>query len=260
MKINIEKIRIDGDTQSRVKIHEHIVQEYTENLMNKVVFPPVKLYFDGLDYWLADGFHRYHAHRRAKLTEVDCDISKGTKRDAKIYSWGANSMHGLRRTNDDIRKSVIEALLDVEIGTKSNREISRVCKCSDMTVGRIRKEIELKKDMDKRPKKVQLVAHQDEEFEKETEDEKITELAIENNALQAENLKLRDAIAVGKLDLPEVEMVSVENTIKELRAEVNRLESELKSMILSRNDYQKKASDAIKQVTYWKRRAEKAGK
>jgi len=36
MKINIEKIRIDGDTQSRVKIHENIVQEYTESLLNKV--------------------------------------------------------------------------------------------------------------------------------------------------------------------------------------------------------------------------------
>jgi len=47
---------------------------------------------------------------------------------------------------------------------------------------------------------------------------------------------------------------------KELRAEVNRLDSELKSMTLSRNDYQKKAADAINQVAYWKRRAEKAGK
>ena len=260
MKINIEKIRIDGDTQSRVKIYDNIIQEYAESLLNKVTMPPVKIFFDGLDNWLADGFHRYHAHRRAKLTVVDCDISKGTKRDAQIYSWGANSIHGLRRTNDDIHKIVIEALMDVEISTKSNREIAKICKCSDMTVGRIRKEIELRKEMAKKPKKVQLVAPQVEEFEEETENEKITELAIENNALQAENLKLRDAIAVGKLDLPEVEMVSVEATIKELRAEVNRLDSELKSMTLSRNDYQKKAADAINQVAYWKRRAEKAGK
>jgi len=260
MKINIEKIRIDGNTQSRVKIHENIVQEYTENILNGVVMPPVKTFFDGLDNWLADGFHRYHAHRRAKLSEIDADMSKGTKRDAVLYSWGANGHHGLRRTNEDIRKVVIEALDDVEIGSKSNREIAKICKTSDMTVGRIRKELALKNELNKKTKKVQHVAPVVEDYEEETEDDKITELATENTALQAENIRLRDAIAVGKLNLPEVEISSVEDTITQLRADLSRLEGELESMTLSRNDYQKKAADAIKQVQYWKRIAQKNSK
>jgi len=263
MKINIEKIRIDGDTQSRVKIHENIVQEYTESLLNKVQMPPVKIFFDGLDNWLGDGFHRYHAHRRAKLTEVDCEISKGTKRDAKIYSWSANSNHGLRRSNEDLRKIVIEVLEDVELGSKSNREIARICKCSDMTVGRIRKELELAKEMAKKPKKVQQVAPNpvyEEPLEDETFNEKLEELVVENSALMQENVRLRDAIAVGKLELPEEEIADVQETIKSLRLDLAKCEGELQAMTLSRNDYQKKAADAIQQVQYWKRRAEKAEK
>jgi len=265
MKINIEKIRIDGDTQSRVKIHDNIVQEYTESLMNAVVFPPVKLFFDGVDHWLADGFHRYHAHRRAKIKEVDCDISKGTKRDAKLYSWGANNNHGLRRTNEDVRKVVIEALEDIEISTWTNRDIAKLCKTTDMTVGRIKKELQLKDQLEKERKnpkpviKPAPVATAEDEPE-ETQDDKIYELSVENNALQAENTRLRDAIAVGKLDLPEEEVTTVEETIKGLRSDVSRLENELQSMTLSRNDFQQKSADAISQVKYWKRRAEKAEK
>jgi hypothetical protein len=260
MKINIEKIRIDGDTQSRVSLKEYLIQEYTENYLNGVNMTPIKVFFDGLDNWLGDGFHRYHAQRRAKIKEVDCDVSKGTKRDAKIYSWGANSTHGLRRSNEDLRKSVIEALEDVEIGSKSNREIARICKCSDMTVGRIRKELALKKEMGKKSKKVQQVAPVEEPLEKETINEKLEELVVENSALLQENVRLRDAIAIGKLDLPEEEITDVEDTINSLRSELSKCQNELQAMTLSRNDYQKKSADAIQQVQYWKRRAEKAEK
>ena len=265
MKINIEKIRIDGDTQSRVKIYDNIIQEYTESLMNSIVFPPVKLFFDGADHWLADGFHRYHAHRRAKIKEVDCDISKGTKRDAKLYSWGANNGHGLRRTNEDVRKIVIEALEDIEISTWTNRDIAKLCKTTDMTVGRIKKELQLKDQLEKEKKdtgQTSKTTHSEpiDDIPEETQDDKIYELSVENNALQAENVRLRDAIAVGKLDLSEEEVTNVEETIKGLRLDVSRLENELQSMTLSRNDFQQKSADAINQVKYWKRRAEKAEK
>jgi len=114
--------------------------------------------------------------------------------------------------------------------------------------------------LNKKTKKVQHVAPVVEDYEEVTEDDKITELATENFVLQAENIRLRDAIAVGKLNLPEVEINNVEDTITQLRADLSRLEGELESMTLSRNDYQKKAADAIKQVQYWKRIAQKNSK
>jgi len=261
MKINIEKLRIDGDTQSRTSIQEKTIMEYTELLMEGVKMPPVRAFFDGLDTWLADGFHRYHAHRRAKLKEIECEITKGTKRDAKIYSLGANHDHGLPRTNEDKRKSVITCLEDIELSMLSDHEIARICKVSHMTVGRIRKELELAKDDKKKAKKLEQVpkvSKKDEVLGEETRDEKLQELSTENSFLLKENLKLRDQIAVGQLELPENEKMEVAETLETLRAEVSRLQSLLDAMTISRNDFQQKAADAINQVKYWKKRAEKA--
>jgi len=78
--------------------------------------------------------------------------------------------------------------------------------------------------------------------------------------LMQENVRLRDAIALGSLDLPEEEIADVQETIKSLRLDLAKCESDLQAMTLSRNDYQKKSADAIQQVQYWKRRAEKAEK
>jgi Homeodomain-like domain len=255
MKINIEKIRIDGDTQSRVAINEKTVENYTELLLDGVKMHPIKIFFDGIDWWLVDGFHRYFAHKRAKINELDCEIVKGTKREAQIYSLGANHDHGLPRTNEDKRKSVMKCLDDVELCELSDREIAKICNVSRMTVNRIQKSRELLKEIKTTPK-VALVPPEEPQYE----EDKLHELAVENQFLVNENVKLRDKIALGQLDLPEEEKVSIDETISSLRAEIASLQGQLDAMTLSRNDFQQKAADAIQQVKYWKRRAEKAEK
>ena len=52
----------------------------------------------------------------------------------------------------------------------------------------------------------------------------------------------------------------IETTIDELRAQIKDMEIQLRSVIISRNDFQNKYGEAVKQVAYWKRRAEKAEK
>lgn len=110
MQVKLSTIRIDGNTQSRVEINNEAVSEYAEALKGGVQFPPVDVFFDGADYWLVDGFHRYHAHRTAGVADIEANIHNGTLRDAQYYSSGANKSHGLRRTNADKRKSVEIAL------------------------------------------------------------------------------------------------------------------------------------------------------
>jgi len=95
---------------------------------------------DGIDYWLADGFHRVYAYKLSEVTEIDCDVREGTRLHAIIHSVGANAKHGLRRTNADKRKSV-QMILDVydEIyeatGEKwSNVKIADVCCVSEGTI------------------------------------------------------------------------------------------------------------------------------
>lgn len=256
MKLDIKKIRIDGGTQSRVAISEDTVMDYTEALLDGTQMFPVVVFFDGKQHWLADGFHRYHAHNRAKLKEMDCEIKNGTKRDAKIFSWSANSKHGLRRSNADKRKIVIEALEDVELANEDARKIAKLCAVSHTQVMRIKKSLEIHKEVLK-PNKKYVEEDPPEEIE---EEDKLEELATENVVLAEENQRLKDQLAIQQMDTDPLAKAEIEETIDSLRAQVSKLESQLKAMTISRNDYQRQASDAIEQVKYWKRRAEKSEK
>lgn len=253
MKINIEKIRIDGDTQSRESLKEATILDYTEKVLAGEIFKPIKIIYDGKDWWLADGFHRYFAHKRAKVNTIDADISNGTKRDAWIYSLSANGKHGLPRSNEDKRRSVMRALNDIELCDKTNIEIAKICDVSDMTVGRIRKELELLKEAKKKPKTKPVEPPKEEYIQDE-----MHELRTENQALLTENTKLRDQMAIGVLEIDDEEKITIQETVESLRAEVSRLQSLLDAMTISRNDFQQKAADAINQIKYWKRRAEKS--
>lgn len=135
-KLNLNAIRIDGETQARVSLSESTVAEYAECLE---ALPPVVVFFDGSDNWLADGFHRFHAYRKAGKASIPADIRTGTQRDAILYSYGANRAHGLRMTNADKRKAVGGMLADAEWNQWSDRKIADACGVSHTFVALMRK-------------------------------------------------------------------------------------------------------------------------
>ena len=104
--LKIADIRLDGNTQARVAIHQTTVDEYAEVLTAGGELPPIVVFFDGAAHWIADGFHRLHAHRSIGAVTVRADVRDGTAREAQMHAYGANQAHGLRRTNDDKRKAV----------------------------------------------------------------------------------------------------------------------------------------------------------
>ena len=138
--IAISKIRIDGGTQPRSEIDGHIVRSYAEDLENGATFPAVVVFYDGDEYWLADGFHRLKAFREAGKTGIPVQIMQGGQRDAVLYSVGANADHGLRRTNADKRRAVQRMLDDPEWSRWSDREIARRCRVGHALVSNMRGE------------------------------------------------------------------------------------------------------------------------
>lgn len=139
--LDIARIRLDGGTQPRAEINPVIIAEYTESLQDGVIFPPVTVFYDGSDYWLADGYHRIKAAQQAGLSEFEADVHQGTRRDAVLYSVGANAQHGLRRTNADKRRAVETLLRDDEWTAWSNREIARRTMVSHKLVNTLRSEL-----------------------------------------------------------------------------------------------------------------------
>lgn len=133
-KLNLNAIRIDGGTQSRVEINNEAVSDYAEAVKVGIEFPPVIVFHDGADHWLADGFHRFHAHKQAGKASIPADIRAGTVRDAILFSLGANCTHGLRRSNADKRKAVQTLLADPEWAEWSDSKIAQACGVDHKTV------------------------------------------------------------------------------------------------------------------------------
>lgn len=132
--MKIGQIRMDGGTQPRADINDAVVHEYAEAMTAGAIFPPVVVFHDGTDHWLADGFHRVRAALYLGNATIDADVRQGTRRDAILHSVGANSEHGLRRTNDDKRRAVELLLADPEWSRWSDRRIAIQCGVSDFMV------------------------------------------------------------------------------------------------------------------------------
>ncbi len=123
----IDVLRIDADTQARVKISDETVEAYSEVLESagkEWPFGPVDVFHDGNEYYVADGFHRTLAAARVKRASIPCRIHKGTAKDAKIFGMTANDTHGLRMTNEDKRACVLwlvkqGGMTQEEMATKS---------------------------------------------------------------------------------------------------------------------------------------------
>jgi hypothetical protein len=135
--LNLTDLVLDPEVQARTELDPKIIKEYAEAMKAGSKFPPIIVFGD----WVADGFHRVEAAKKAGLTSIEADIRPGTKRDAILFAVGANATHGIRRTNADKKRAVEILLKDPEWVLWSDREIARQVQVSVMTVGRVRKNL-----------------------------------------------------------------------------------------------------------------------
>jgi hypothetical protein len=104
----------------------NLAGEYAEAMLLGAAFPPVVVFGEAAgEYWLADGYHRWHAAEIAGLQTIAADVRPGGRREAILHSVGANAEHGWRRTADDKRRAVGTLLNDPEWAEWSDREIAR---------------------------------------------------------------------------------------------------------------------------------------
>ena len=141
-QLAIDLIRTDGGTQPRAELNQAHLDELVELLNDGRTFKdPVVVFYDGSNYWLADGFHRLNATKIAGLRYVDIDVRSGTHENAVEFSCGANATHGLRRTNDDKQRAV-RRLLDIpKWQNESNVKIARQCGVTEHLVRIVRSEL-----------------------------------------------------------------------------------------------------------------------
>lgn len=269
--VKLADIKIDGGTQSREKMNKDMIAEYAEAHLNGAIFPPLEVFFDGIHYYLVDGFHRYFMYQRVKVKEVEVKVHKGTLRDAQFYSLGVNDGHGLRRSNADKRKAVRIILDDLEWQDLSDNQIAKACRVSNTFVANMRKESASsrpqkktvsikgsKRTMDtskigktKPTEKPEEKPEEDLE-EYDPKDDQIAELSFSNEELRFENevFKSKEVILSG-------DQAKIDEEITRLRNQVKALEAELRAVKNSRDQFQAKNAELINQVNYYKKQLDK---
>ena len=133
------KIKIDIGVQIRVKLDYRVIERYAAEMVAGDKFPPIVLFFDGKEYWLADGFHRIEA-LKSKYLKVFADVRNGTREDAIRYAITANFAHGLPLTNADKRRAIRLAL--TAWPGDSDMKIAARLRVSDKTVKKMRTKTE----------------------------------------------------------------------------------------------------------------------
>lgn len=175
--VELTRLRLDAQMQSRELIHPRVVTEYIERMewsesAGEVTdpegkpWPPLHVYHDGEVYWVADGFHRFRAALEVELERFQCRVSQGTERDALRHSLSANARHGLRRTREDKRRSVRRALEDSTWRTWTDARLARLCSVSRSFVSAVRDELERDELI---PTEVALYSEDGREYERDLE-------------------------------------------------------------------------------------------
>jgi hypothetical protein len=272
-KINILEIRIDGGTQPRQEINYEVVKDYAELMRDGVVFPPVTVFFDGADYWLADGFHRYHATKTNGTASIEAIIQQGSLEDAQEYSYGANKDRGYSMSAEDNAYIVIKMLQTPRYASWSQSRIAKHVGVSAMFVSRVKSKLTIEdepktkkfiKDGVEKEMKVEKIGKKakdkptkptkpDVQPYDENED-KIVELTDVINQLADENTVLRDKISLGQWDASDIEKMDIEETVKDLREQVRLLEIDNKALRDSRDMFQHRNAELMKTVASLKRK------
>ena len=272
-KLNILNIRIDGGTQARLKLDQDVVKNYAEAMREGAEFPPVIVYHDGSDYWLADGFHRYFAVKNNATTTIEADVRTGTLRDAILFSFSANdpTKRGLSPTAEDLRHMIRNMLLDEEWSKWTNSEIARHVGVSKMTVGRVKASMEEKPKKETAKKKYTDKNGNEKSVDTTNQGRKATPtkpdvssyderddiikgLTDTVNELTEEVARLKDAVALGQWDASDIEKIDAEDTIKELRGQVKILEIDNKALRESRDMFQNRNAELMKTVSSLQRK------
>jgi uncharacterized ParB-like nuclease family protein len=147
--IELQLTSIDvASTQTRVRLDAAVVAEYAEAMKVGDIFPAVIVYQALLEdtnanaFYMADGFHRYAAHKLAGRQTILAEVREGSRLKALEFALGANHDHGLRRTNLDKRHCVEMAL--TEFTDWASNRIAAMCKVSNHLVDAVRREVEPK--------------------------------------------------------------------------------------------------------------------
>ena len=81
-EVAIKSIIAEDKIQQREQLSENCIEEYADAIADGANFPPIDVYDDGENLFLADGFHRVEAYRQTGIATVavtNIKVPNGTR-------------------------------------------------------------------------------------------------------------------------------------------------------------------------------------
>ena len=260
MLLKLDEITLIEGNHARKEINQKQVSQYATLMKDGVIFPPIIVF--GEENILGDGWHRFFAHKLNKKTEIMVEKKEGGAREARLYSYQANN-HGLPPTPKERIANAAYLLGDSEWSQWPDAKIAAHVGLDRTTVWKMRKTLkastkptkeapkEAIKEVPKHP--VKEVDESVDTFQEPTEsdlraleDSQVQELADTITELQNEILALKDIIAAKRWDATEIEQEDILDTVKELRAQIEILQEENRTLKISRDIHQERCAELIR--------------
>ncbi len=260
--LNIGAIVLDPRLQPRIHEVEGLAEAFVRDMESGDEFPPITVFWDGMNYLLSSGWHRLEAHKILGRASIKAEVRNGNLDDAWWFSIGGNKNNGARLTVADRRRNIEVALKHPLFSKKPVSEIARQCDTSATLVKKVRDEmgieapdtikmttktgkvVERKAKTENKKTKEQPKAEEPDEFEMLMEDAQTERI----QQLEQENKNLSDRLAVAALDATEEEKKLAEQTIADLREEVRQLEIRLEAVTKSRDTFQGENAQMKRQI------------
>jgi hypothetical protein len=162
-------------------------------------------------------------------------------------------------------RNIIKRMLEHAVwGAWTNAEIARHVGVSKMTVGRVKSSMQQEEAPTQKTFRTKhgteakmetgSIGRKKEEPKveeppkEEQDDHRMDDLCETINTLEQENQVLKDKIAVGQWDASEIEKIDVEETLSSLREQIKVLEIDNKALRDSRDMFQARNAELMKQV------------
>jgi hypothetical protein len=147
--IAINDLDLTAGTQLRAGLDKAAVADYAEGYreFGAAHLGSISIYHvPGLKqpYVPVDGFHRISAAREvwSQDAALPCTcVGSGSLREAILQAAGVNAEHGVRRTDADKRRAVLQVLSDAEWVGWSDNKIAKICNVGNRLVGVLRREL-----------------------------------------------------------------------------------------------------------------------
>jgi hypothetical protein len=138
-QLKVAELRERIDSQTRAALQPETVAELREIIRDGDRLDPIIVYRDGRTYWTADGFHRLEACFAEGIYYIDAEVRIGNLRMARECGWRSNG--SAKRTYEDRRRAVIQALEYPDLAELPSRQLAGIVRVNRKLIDRIKAEL-----------------------------------------------------------------------------------------------------------------------